>query len=303
MKKIALLILALMVSAAYSTVSADKKKSKKKTNAATITTVETPVSVVSSCDTLSYAMGYAAADGLMEYLKQQFEVGADQIGTFTEAFKECLGKSNEPSFKARQAALSIASLFEQRILPEVTETFAGTADSINTRIFTQAFLAAVKKDTTVMNMSAATDISKARSKAVKEEKDEAYRIHNLQWLVDNRNKEGVVTTESGLQYKVITKGTGPVPTESDKVTVKYEGRLIDGTVFDSSYKRDPQTTSFRVNQVIRGWTEALTMMPVGSKWELYIPQELAYGSRQTGKEIKPYSTLIFVVELVDIVKD
>jgi FKBP-type peptidyl-prolyl cis-trans isomerase FklB len=87
------------------------------------------------------------------------------------------------------------------------------------------------------------------------------------------------------------------------VTVKYEGRLIDGTVFDSSYKRNPQTTTFRVNQVIRGWTEALTMMPVGSKWELYIPQELAYGSRQTGKEIKPYSTLIFVVELVDIVKD
>jgi FKBP-type peptidyl-prolyl cis-trans isomerase FklB len=303
MKKIALLALALVVSAAFMTASADKKKSKKKDKAAAVATVETPVPILSSGDTLSYALGYAAADGLLEYIERQFQVGADQIGTFTEVFKETLGKSSEPSFKARQAALTIASLFEQRILPEVTETFAGTGDSINANIFTQAFLAAVKKDTTVMNMPAATDISKARSQAVKEQKDEAYRIHNLQWLVNNREQEGVVTTESGLQYKVITKGTGPVPTESDKVTVKYEGRLIDGTVFDSSYKRNPQTTTFRVNQVIRGWTEALTMMPVGSKWELYIPQELAYGSRQTGKEIKPYSTLIFVVELVDIVKD
>ena len=104
------------------------------------------------------------------------------------------------------------------------------------------------------------------------------------------------TTASGLQYKVLRAGNGPVPSKDDKVTVKYEGQLIDGTVFDSSYKRDPQTSSFGVGQVIKGWTEALCMMPVGSKWELYIPQELAYGDRQAGT-IKPYSTLIFTVEL------
>jgi FKBP-type peptidyl-prolyl cis-trans isomerase FklB len=109
------------------------------------------------------------------------------------------------------------------------------------------------------------------------------------------------TTASGLQYKVLVEGKGDVPTAKDKVTVKYEGRMIDGTVFDSSYKRNPQTTTFGCSDVIKGWTEALTMMPVGSKWEICIPQELAYGARQAG-QIKPYSTLIFTVELVSIEK-
>ena len=121
--------------------------------------------------------------------------------------------------------------------------------------------------------------------------------------IDNDHKTQVAVFAGANRSTAAGSGTITIQSGSDKVTVKYEGRLIDGTIFDSSYKRDPQTTTFRVNQVIRGWTEALTMMPVGSKWELYIPQELAYGSRQTGKEIKPYSTLIFVVELVDIVKD
>jgi len=100
---------------------------------------------------------------------------------------------------------------------------------------------------------------------------------------------------------VLVEGTGAQPKAEEEVEVKYEGKLIDGTVFDSSYKRNPQTAKFRCNQVIKGWTEALTMMPVGSKWELYIPQELAYGDRQAGK-INPYSTLIFTVELLDIVQ-
>ena len=118
-------------------------------------------------------------------------------------------------------------------------------------------------------------------------------------MKENATKEGVKTTESGLQYKIITQGTGAIPTKTDKVVVKYEGKMIDGTVFDSSYKRNPQTSSFRCDQVIKGWTEALTMMPVGSKWELYIPENLAYGERQAG-QIKPYSTLIFTVELENI---
>ena len=108
-------------------------------------------------------------------------------------------------------------------------------------------------------------------------------------------------TPSGLQYKILTKGKGKVPTKDDQVIVKYEGRLIDGTVFDSSYKRAEQTNKFRPTDVIKGWTEALTMMPVGSKWELYVPQELAYGARETG-DIPAYSALIFIVELVDIEK-
>ena len=121
------------------------------------------------------------------------------------------------------------------------------------------------------------------------------------FLAENKTKEGVVTTPSGLQYKIITKGTGEIPADSSKVKVNYKGTLIDGTEFDSSYKRKEPAT-FRANQVIKGWTEALTMMPVGSKWELYIPQELAYGARETGGQIKPFSTLIFEVELVGIEK-
>ena len=126
------------------------------------------------------------------------------------------------------------------------------------------------------------------------------REEGEKFLAENKTKEGVQVTPSGLQYKVIKQGKGAIPTTSDKVKVHYKGTLIDGTEFDSSYKRN-QPTEFGVTQVIKGWTEALTMMPVGSKWELYIPQELAYGSRNQG-QIKPFSTLIFEVELLDIVK-
>ena len=127
------------------------------------------------------------------------------------------------------------------------------------------------------------------------------------FLAENKAKEGVVTTESGLQYKILTKGTGEIPADTSYVQVNYKGTLIDGTEFDSSYKRKDkdgksQPATFRANQVIKGWTEALTMMPVGSKWELYIPYDLAYGSRATGADIKPFSTLIFEVELVGIGK-
>ena len=119
------------------------------------------------------------------------------------------------------------------------------------------------------------------------------------FLADNRIKTGVVQTSSGLQYKIIEQGNGKKPKTSDKVTVHYEGRLIDGQVFDSSYQRG-EPTSFPVNGVIAGWTEALQLMPVGSKWQLYIPSELAYGERGAGGDIGPNATLIFDVELISI---
>ena len=121
------------------------------------------------------------------------------------------------------------------------------------------------------------------------------------FLEENKKRPNVVTLPSGLQYEVITEGNGKKPSATDRVKCHYEGTLIDGTEFDSSYKRNAPAT-FRADQVIKGWTEALTMMPVGSKWELYIPQELAYGSRETGGLIKPFSTLIFEVELLEIEK-
>jgi FKBP-type peptidyl-prolyl cis-trans isomerase FklB len=120
------------------------------------------------------------------------------------------------------------------------------------------------------------------------------------FLAENKSKEGVVALPDGLQYKVIKEGDGPSPKASDQVSVKYTGKLINGTVFDSSDKHGGQPAKFRVDGVIKGWTEALQKMKKGSHWELYIPSDLAYGERGSGAQIEPNSTLIFDVELVDI---
>ncbi len=119
------------------------------------------------------------------------------------------------------------------------------------------------------------------------------------FLAENANREGVISLESGLQYEILTEGNGQIPTINDKITAHYHGTLIDGTVFDSSVDRG-EPASFPVNGVIAGWTEALQIMPVGSKWKLYVPSDLAYGERGAGQIIGPYSTLIFEVELLSI---
>ena len=119
------------------------------------------------------------------------------------------------------------------------------------------------------------------------------------FLAANKSKEGVVTLPSGLQYKILTQGTGPKPTPSDSVVCNYRGTLINGTEFDSSYKRGEPAT-FPVTGVIKGWTEALQLMPVGSKWQLFVPSDMAYGERSPAPQIGPNSTLIFEVELLSI---
>ena len=116
------------------------------------------------------------------------------------------------------------------------------------------------------------------------------------FLAANKTKAGVKTLPSGVQYKVIKEGNGPMPKDTSMVKVNYEGRTIEGKVFDSSYKRG-EPLELRANQVIKGWTDALVHMPVGSVWEVYIPQELAYGEREQG-DIKPFSALIFKIELI-----
>jgi FKBP-type peptidyl-prolyl cis-trans isomerase FkpA len=121
------------------------------------------------------------------------------------------------------------------------------------------------------------------------------------FLAENKKKEGVITTESGLQYKIITKGTGPMPKATDKVKVNYRGTLLDGKEFDSSYARN-EPAEFPLNQVIKGWTEGLQLMPVGSKYEFYVPYDLAYGEMGRGEKIPPAAVLTFEVELLDIVK-
>ena len=128
---------------------------------------------------------------------------------------------------------------------------------------------------------------------------ETNKKESVEFLAANKTKEGVVTLPSGLQYKILTEGTGPKPAASDTVVCNYRGTLISGTEFDSSYKRG-QPASFPVNGVIKGWTEALLLMPVGSKWQLFVPSELGYGDRGAGADIGPGATLIFEVELLSI---
>lgn len=137
--------------------------------------------------------------------------------------------------------------------------------------------------------------------AKKSEKAAAAKKEGQAFLEENKKKPGVVGLPSGLQYQVITEGTGPKPALTDKVKVHYHGTLIDGTVFDSSIQRG-EPIELNVNGVIPGWTEALQLMPTGSKWKLFIPSDLAYGDNQAGPAIKPGSTLIFDVELIEIVK-
>ncbi len=303
MKKIFILSMVILASASFDTAFAGKKKDKKnKEQAAQVETVAQtvePVILATTSDSLSYAAGKTATDGLLPYLQQQLHVDTAYMDDFTKGFEEAFNKVDDPKYLAYMAGSQIAQMAKQRILPSMQNNFEGSDIKLSEELFNKGFIASLKNDNSVYADSTARKLFVSRSEAIKKAQEAEYKAKNEAWLKDNATKEGVKTTESGLQYKVITQGTGAKPQKTDKVVVKYEGKMIDGTVFDSSYKRNPQTSTFRCDQVIKGWTEALTMMPVGSKWELYIPENLAYGERQAG-QIKPYSTLIFTVELENI---
>lgn len=177
-------------------------------------------------------------------------------------------------------------------------------DPLSTEILLAAFSTALNGDSAHFQMTVedAQAFMQAYFTAIQEREAEKAKGEGEKFLEENKAKAGVITTESGLQYQVITEGTGVKPTESDRVKVHYTGTLIDGTVFDSSVERGEPAT-FGVNQVIKGWTEGLQIMPVGSKYIFWIPSELAYGERGAGQDIKPNSVLKFEVELLEIVKE
>lgn len=291
MRKTILAALIIAMGASFNTADAAKKDKKTKNNTVL------PTVIANAADSLSYAAGMAQTDGLKEFLKQQHGVEEADIADFIRGYREALSQGMDSKFKAYSAGMQIALMVNDRMLPSMRERLSGAGDTISTKMFNEGFVD-VLRGNNIMPDSVARHIFESAIKEATTKKHEATRKAGEEFLAENAKKEGVTTTESGLQYKVLVKGEGKIHEATDEVTVKYEGRLIDGTVFDSSYKRNPQTTKFRANQVIKGWTEALTMMPVGSKWELYIPQELAYGERQAGN-IPPYSTLIFTVEIVE----
>ncbi len=180
--------------------------------------------------------------------------------------------------------------------------------TINASVFAKGIDDGIKGGATVLTEQEMKDVlndfqKKIMAKRVAEmdKQAEANKAVGVAFLKDNKAKAGVVTLPSGLQYKIVTAGKGAKPGKDDTVTVEYTGRLINGTVFDSTEKTGKPAT-FKVSQVIPGWTEALQLMPVGSTWELYIPAELAYGSRNVGGMIGPNETLVFNVHLIDAKK-
>jgi len=172
---------------------------------------------------------------------------------------------------------------------------------INAKVFSNAIENVDKGSNLLISPDMANQIIQKYFQEIQSKKGEANKIAGEKFLAENKTKPGVITTASGLQYIILKDGTGASPTLSDNVTTHYHGTLIDGSIFDSSVERG-QPASFPVNGVISGWTEALQLMKVGSKWKLFIPYNLAYGERGAGGKIGPYSALIFEVELISIDK-
>lgn len=297
MNKSIIVALALLVSASFNTVEAAEKKKKENKTQQKVEEVK----LTTGTDSLSFAAGMVRTDGLMPFLKQQFGVEEAQMPDFIKGYEDAIAAGVTDQMKAYSAGQQIAVMVSQRMLPFLKDEFKGRTDSISDAMFYRGFASALKKDNSLMADSVAKAYFDKAFKQAVDERNAANRKAGEDFLAANATKEGVKVTPSGLQYKIITAGMGDIAAKNDEVTVKYAGRLIDGTEFDSSYKRPGETAKFRPNQVIAGWTEALTMMPAGSKWELYIPQNLAYGERQAGK-IPPYSTLIFTVEVVSVDK-
>ena len=300
MKKAFIIAMAILMGAVSTTTLAGKKKDKKKKETADVVPAEV-INLATTADSLSYAFGKAATKGLAEYLTSSMDVDSAHFADFIRGYMDAVEKKDDPAQVAYMAGANIQQQVMKGMIPSIGKELEGTNISIDEKLFHKGFTSALSQDTTLFTDEAASEYFEENLRVIKEKRDEAYKNENVQWLAENAQKEGVVTLPSGLQYKVITMGQGEKPTVDETVEVKYEGKTIDGNIFDSSYKRNPQTVQFACNQVIKGWTEALQLMPVGSKWEIYIPQELAYGERQAG-QIKPFSTLIFTVELLDIIK-
>ena len=259
----------------------------------------------SEIDSLSYMMGVSNTQGLSDFAAQRLGVDSAGYADFVRGIQDGIHKTSKQE-KAYIAGVQIGQQLSGDMFEGINKQLFGndSTQTLSKDNFLAGFIAAVKNGA-VVSVEDARFYVETHTEAIKAKALEAKYGENKaageKFLAENKTKEGVITTESGLQYKVIKEGKGEIPTKESSVKVNYKGTLIDGTEFDSSYKRNAPAT-FRADQVIKGWTEALTMMPVGSKWELYIPQELAYGSRETGGLIKPFSTLIFEVELLEIEK-
>ena len=307
MKKIVIMALLAFVSAGFSTANAQSRKEKKQKKQEQIESIAitTPVSDepaidITKFDSLSYAAGISMTRGLEEYLANQLGVLKGDMPDFIRGLKEGISKRKDTSFSAYTAGLQIAAQVERTMLPNIKKQFKGTSAEINDRVFFKGLVDAMEKDTTFFKQEEAQEYLNKKQKALADQRNAQTKAAGEKFLTENKKKPGVVTLPSGLQYKVIVEGNGAKPAKDDMVKVVYDGRTIDGKVFDATSRHGTESDTFGVGKLIKGWTEALMLMPVGSKWEIYIPQELAYGARGAGDDIAPYSALIFTLELKGI---
>lgn len=257
-------------------------------------------------DTLSYAIGLAQSNGLKEYLVDRLSIDTTYMNDFIKGLNDGANAGDDKKKAAYYAGIQIGQQISNQMVVGINREAFGndSTKTISLKNFMAGFVAGTTGKDQKMTMDEANTTAQTKMQQIKAETALKEFGPNKEagekFLAENAKKEGVKTLPSGLQYKVIKEGNGPLPKDTSMVKVHYEGKTIDGEVFDSSYKRG-DAVSLRANQVIKGFTEALVHMPVGSTWEVYIPQDLAYGERQAG-QIKPFSALIFKVELQGIEK-
>ena len=262
-------------------------------------------SLKSDIDTVSYAIGMAQTQGLKDYLVGRLGVDTAYMDAFIKGLNEGANAGDDKKRTAYFAGIQIGQQISNQMVKGINHELFGedSTKTISLKNFMAGFVAGTIGKGGLMTVDSAAQMAQDMMRAIKAKNLEKEFGPNKEagekYLADNAKKEGVKVLPSGVQYKVLKEGTGALPKDTSLVKVHYEGKTIDGKVFDSSYSRN-QPADFRANQVIKGWTDALVHMPAGSVWEVYIPQELAYGERQQGADIKPFSMLIFKIELLEV---
>ena len=254
-------------------------------------------------DSLTNFLGIAQSDGLKNYMKMQLQVDSMYTNDFIKGMIEGATAKEDPQQEAYMKGLTVGKQVKDMADNLSSEVYADdSTKKVPVKNLLAGIIAGLKGEATMTPDSAYGEFEKRLKPlqtAALERKYATEKAANEKFLADNAKKEGVTVLPSGVQYKVLKEGTGALPTDTSTVKCLYEGRLIDGTVFDSNTEegREPFEVNLAMPRVIPGWVEALKQMPAGSKWEVYIPQELAYGQQDMG-QIKPFSTLIFTIEVL-----
>ena len=256
-------------------------------------------------DSLSYAFGMAQTRGLKEYLTQRMDVDTTYIDEFIKGLNESVNAGDNKKKTAYYAGLQIGQQISQQMIKGINYEVFGddSTRTVSLKNFMAGFITGTKGEDGLMNVEEAASNLEAMLTAVKSrvmnEKYGDWKKQCEDYMAEVAKKEGIQELGDGVYYEVVTEGKGAIPADTSRVKVNYEGKLLNDTIFDSSYQRG-EPAKFRCNQVIPGWTKALTKMPVGSTWNVYIPQEQAYGEQDRGEKLPPFSCLIFKIELMGI---